>query len=574
MLSRRNYSAFFAFLLVFSAALAIGLPAPAEARDPSGVTWPKDGMFLNPLVIMTTAAASGDDMQDYTDVILYVLMPGAKGVPLRDPNTQSNTINPAAVTLKAQMHYRGQATGSNPKHQFDVKLKDDWPAKTGTGNFMNMDKGGKHWVFNAPGKEVQDATMIRNVMAFDMQRTLGVNTGSNAWAPRTKYFEFFAVYNYSGSDLPSLAEAQNGYLGVYINFEHIRADPQNRVPIPETYAPKNDNAVGGVIVQVNPPYLPGTTPIPPAKRQVLMDSNLAGNSSPVLLEWPELDFFNDTAISASKQQQRAQWLTNIENWFYNPDQGGDFLGWAYLFTNNCTTGPPSGANSGKGFLPQPSTCPGCTDTASYWTLVEKYTDLQSFAEYLLLNELAKDPDGYHKSTFMYRLADTLDKDSKLVPGRIFGGPLWDKNKSYYGYGDPFNNPDGWLFTVANCGQAPYWWQVFSQYDGFQTLVTAAWQNSYNTKDGNGAFDYSRIASFVQDQVNTLMGPAPASKDDPPNGPFTRDQQVWFSTDPTAAQTQLQADVNTMLGFIQSRLIWMNANLPNLGQAISTDCQQY
>jgi hypothetical protein len=561
-MSRQKLTALFTFILLCLAALTAGSPALAGP-----VSWPSDGMFHNPLIVMTTKAASAADMKDYTDVNLYVLLPGSKGVPLQDPSVQSNTINSSATCLKAEMHVRGQSTGSNPKHQYAVKLVGTKCNGTPyTDHFLDMKHGGKHWVFNAPGKEVEDPTMIRNVMAFDMQRVLGNNTGSNAWAPRTKYFEIFVVYSQDASTIPSYNDALAGYKGVYINFEHIRAEDHRLSSVPNPYSPKTGATVGGVIIQVNPPFLPGTVPIPPAKRQQLLDSNLAGNSSPVLLEWPELDFFNGGGGSQAQ-------LTDIQNWFYNPDQGGDFLGWAYLFTNNCTTGPPSGANSGKGFLPQDSPPAACLDNGSYWDQVEKYTDLQSFAEYLLLNEVAKDPDGYHKSTYMYRNPDTLDSENNPVPGRIFGGPLWDKNKSYYlgTYGGTFDSTEGWSFTTANCSQAPYWWYVLAQHDGFQSFITTIWNSAYTT-DGNGAFDHSRIETFVNTQMATLLGPDPA-EGDPPNGPFTRDRQLWSATDPATAKSQLQADVQTLLNNIKARLTWMNENYKDLSNAVTSDCHQ-
>jgi hypothetical protein len=513
--------------------------APAQAGP---VTWPSDGLFPDPLVVMyTTKAASADEMTDYTDVDLYVLLPGSKGVPLNDPTDPTAPINSAAVCRKAEMHIRGQSTLGFPKKQFAVKVKGLCKGqKKVERNFLGMDYSGEHWVFNAPG--FVDPTMIRNVMAFDMQRQLGMNTGSNAWAPRTKYFEFFAVFNKDGSTPLSVSNIKNGYLGVYINFEEIRGGTGRLVNLGDTYSVPAGARVGGLLAQVNPED--------PAKRQQILSDQSpdnAGNSSPVFLQWPELDYFNG---GGGTQQE----LTDIENWFYNPSQTGDFLGWAYLFKQNCTTGPQT-------FLPQATLPAACQENGSYWSLVEKYTDLQSFAEYLLLNELAKDPDGFHKSTFMYRDPDTPNSDKTISPGKLYGGPLWDKNKSYSNYGGTFDSPEGWLFTTANCGQAPWWWPVLSQYDSFQALVTAAWQSAYNTTGGNGAFDYSRIETFVNTQMNYLLN----------TGSFARDQQLWHATDPAEAKTQLQTDVNSMLSYIQSRLTWMNANLPNLGQAVSTDC---
>jgi len=54
-----------------------------------------------------------------------------------------------------------------------------------------------------------------------------------------------------------------------------------------------------------------------------------------------------------------------------------------------------------------------------------YIDIENFADYFLVNELSKNPDGYRLSTFMHKDADSKDPRLKL-------GPVWDYN---FGFGN-------------------------------------------------------------------------------------------------------------------------------------------
>jgi len=549
-----RFSTMFASLSLLFAALCA---APAAHADWSTVTWPAGGVFHTPLVVMYTTNAgcpyqcsdpSQGDMSAYTKVDLYVFLPGDDGVTLQDPKGPKGAFNVhGAVKLTAEMHVRGQSTLHASKHQFAVKLTQDWPAAQANGNFMGMPHGGKHWVFNAPG--IEDQTFIRNVMAFDMQRVLGENTKSEAWAPRSRYFEFFAIYNQDGNSPLTVQNAIEGYQGAYINLEHIRPE-SHRIDIPDPYAPAAGTKLGGVIIQVNPEDA--------TQRQELVGASQVGNTSPVFLQWPELSFFNGGSGTSDQ-------LDDIQDWFHDSQAVDSFPGWAGLFMPDCIAEPPD-------YTVQPDQCPGCTDEASYWANVDTYTKVSSFAEYFLLNELAKDPDGYHKSTFMYREPDSLDKNNNPVVGQIYAGPLWDKNKSYSlgVYGGTFDSPKGWLFNAQSCTQAPYWWLVLSRYPTFQQELATVWGKSRDDK--TGAFGYTRIAGVVQEQVNYLLGGAPGKRSTPPSGPYTRDQQCWHATDPATAANQLQDEVDDMLSYINKRLTWMDDNMSKVGTAVTDDCQ--
>ena len=56
----------------------------------------------------------------------------------------------------------------------------------------------------------------------------------------------------------------------------------------------------------------------------------------------------------------------------------------------------------------------------------RYTDLinvTSFTDFLIINELSKNSDGYKLSTYMHK--DREDKDD-----RLYAGPIWDFDQTY------------------------------------------------------------------------------------------------------------------------------------------------
>lgn len=504
-------------LWVLLSLTAVSFPHAARA-DITNVTWPDQLTFTNPLVVMSTTASSLSAMTSDTDVFFWVLEPGANGVGLANPKDAAS-LNPAAVELTAKMHIRGQSTAGDPKKQYSVKLTES----TGGDNFLGMTYGGNHWVFNDAG--VYDQTMIRNILAFDMQRTLGQNTGSEAWAPRTKYFELFAVTGRDSSNVgtaPSIDDIKAGYAGLYINLEEVRPEA-DRVPIPTTYSPVADGAVGGLVLQINDQH--------DDSKMKLAGGNVAvaNTGNTVVVQWPE---------AADLTTAQAQ---TINDWYYNPDQAGPYEGWAYLFS----TAP--------GYLIPPSTIDTNQISAdAFWKLVNDYADLESFAEYFLLNEVAQDPDGYHRSTFMYREPDAAD----LTPGKLYAGPLWDKNKSY---ANPtpaypsFDNTSGWSYSANNNSQAPWWWTTLAQYPTFQAKVLSAWLKGRTT--GTGAFDLGRITTLIGEQQSYLES----------TGAYARDYELYYQgQDPNGPSDRLQTGVTTLTNYLTGRLTWLDNNVAKMG----------
>lgn len=103
-------------------------------------------------------------------------------------------------------------------------------------------------------------------------------------------------------------------------------------------------------------------------------------------------------------------------------------------------------------------------------------NVASFIDFIILNEISKNVDGYRLSTFMHK-----DKDSN--DGRLTMGPIWDfnlafGNANYYDAEDT----DDWMLAQLqeDAGarddffQLPFWWRRLLQDSAFTTLLQNRW----------------------------------------------------------------------------------------------------
>lgn len=398
------------------------------------------------------------------------------------------------INVNGKMHVRGDATATMPKQQYAVKLKDSPSA----GNFLGMEKGGKHWVFNDCG--AVDYTLLRNTFAFTQQRAMG------QYAPAFKFFELFILP--PGADLKTIitstTELAEYYHGLYLNFDKIRFQ-SSRINLPYKKK-KKDMTSDYAIVQLNQSsdkYLQ-LTPNPP----------LTAN---VEIYEPKLD-----AMSSTIQQE-------FNNWFYNNSNSS----WAGHF-----------ANAYSNYIVQNKSIP-----SSLFSDIKAVTDYTSFATYFVLNEIAKDPDGYHKSTFMIK--------NKSI---CYAGPLWDKNKSYgntascSGYPQGYVKPNGWLFSVA--GQSPVWWTVLLKDPEFCKEIWKIWSTVvFNiTITGSNLPDW--ITNFITNTVSYIKN----------TGALARDSQKWLnafnSSGGEFSETKYDDQVTDFKNYLGQRIAWINDNLSN------------
>ena len=181
----------------------------------------------------------------------------------------------------------------------------------------------------------------------------------------------------------------------------------------------------------------------------------------------------------------------------------------------------------------------------------KYIDTDSFVDYFIANELARNPDAYRISTFMYKRKDSDG-------GKLFMGPIWDFNPGFgnvnfcakekpYGFIIDYNMicpADGWL--------VPFWWSRLFEDPAFKTKVATRWQ-ALRAK----TYATSRITGYI-DSVATVLNQESQQRN------FQRwpvlGQYVWPNSfiGPT-----FQSEVDWLKDWVTRRLSWLDTNLPEI-----------
>jgi hypothetical protein len=96
---------------------------------------------------------------------------------------------------------------------------------------------------------------------------------------------------------------------------------------------------------------------------------------------------------------------------------------------------------------------------------------KSFIDFLIINELSKNVDGYRLSTFFHK-----DRDDR--GGRLTMGPVWDFDLAWYN-ADYCDNPQssGWAYDINYVCQdagVPFWWERLMQDSTFAQNLACRW----------------------------------------------------------------------------------------------------
>lgn len=183
-----------------------------------------------------------------------------------------------------------------------------------------------------------------------------------------------------------------------------------------------------------------------------------------------------------------------------------------------------------------------------------YIDVNSFIDYMLVNEISKNVDGY-------RLSAYLHKQRLSEGGKLFAGPLWDFNLAFgnanYCQG---GQTAGWELNFNNyCGgtwQNPFWYKRLLEDNNYARSVNCRYQELRQT-----IWQDSVILPYIDSVAAELSQAADRH--------FSRwpilGTYVWPNN---FIGTTFQEEVNYLKEWITDRLIWMDANMfgscPDLG----------
>ncbi|MFM7838947.1 MAG: CotH kinase family protein [Chitinophagaceae bacterium] len=189
-----------------------------------------------------------------------------------------------------------------------------------------------------------------------------------------------------------------------------------------------------------------------------------------------------------------------------------------------------------------------------FTGVRKYADLSSFIDYLIVNEISRNVDGYRLSTYFH-------KDRQSVNPRIFAGPVWD-------YDLAFRNADycsgsyvtGWALNFNyvcpgdGAGLIPFWWdKLFNQDTTFQADLRCRWKQL-----SQSTISYDRLTRLIDSLAGVVQEAQQRHfKRWPILGKY-----VWPNPQPIA--TTYAQEIDLLKSWLSARLDWITNSLPNAG----------
>lgn len=176
----------------------------------------------------------------------------------------------------------------------------------------------------------------------------------------------------------------------------------------------------------------------------------------------------------------------------------------------------------------------------------KYFNLGSFVDFMLINEVSKEVDKYRYSTYFHK-----KKDSR--GGEIFAGPIWDFNLGYgnVDYWDDGNLTSGWVYTdVQNVEWGiMFWWKRFMQDAYFNSVATARYHELREDEwsDDNVKYLIDSISSYIYDAQDRNYEKWPTL------GTYVWPNKLWYDM-------TYDDEVASFESWILARLAWMDNNM--------------
>ncbi|MCH2233396.1 MAG: CotH kinase family protein [Crocinitomicaceae bacterium] len=111
---------------------------------------------------------------------------------------------------------------------------------------------------------------------------------------------------------------------------------------------------------------------------------------------------------------------------------------------------------------------------------ENYIDVNSFIDFMIVNEISKNVDGYRISTFLHKKSDAHG-------GKLYAGPLWDFNLAWgnanYCEGGLTTGWEIYFNDVCGGGGAlnnPFWWNKLVTDPDYTRALNCRWQELRQT----------------------------------------------------------------------------------------------
>ena len=161
-------------------------------------------------------------------------------------------------------------------------------------------------------------------------------------------------------------------------------------------------------------------------------------------------------------------------------------------------------------------------------------DIPSFVDFMIINELASNADGYQYSTYFHK--DRM--------GKLRAGPVWDFDLTYgndlFHWGFDRSHYNIWQFEGGGNTGSKFWRDLY--YNGtFKCYLTRRWKEATIE---NGPLNYEKICSDIDAFVSEISEAS------------TRENTRW-GTIPDHS-----GEIAAMKNWLRERFTWMNARLTN------------
>jgi hypothetical protein len=177
----------------------------------------------------------------------------------------------------------------------------------------------------------------------------------------------------------------------------------------------------------------------------------------------------------------------------------------------------------------------------------KYLKTNTFIDFILLNEVARNVDGYRLSTYLYK-----DRDS--INGRLNAGPVWDFNIAL-GNANYCNGgrTDGWawdfnIICPADGFKMPFWWDKLTSDTAFRRKLRNRWTELRQTQWTNLHFT---------NLIDSLSGAAQQAQARNFQKWNILSQQVW--PNPQIAGSY-GGEISYLKSWVYNRLLWLDVAL--------------
>lgn len=424
------------------------------------------------------------------------------------------------------IHTSGQSIVDEPKITAQLKIIDNGP---GLQNHPTDAPNGYNGAIGIEIRGSYSASLPQKPFGFETRDAAGENLDvsllsmppENDWILLSTYNDktflrnslAYNIFRQMGRYAPRSRFCEvlinNNYKGIYLLMEKIKRDSK-RLTIAKLDTNENtgDNATGGYIIKID--YHDATN----SWLSSFSPLNHTNYDVYYVYEYPDAE-----TITPAQKEYIQGFMYSLEEALYGPDFKDPVLGY-------------------RAFLHVPS-----------------------FVDYLLVNELARNNDGFKKSYYFH-------KDKTSTDGRLHSGPVWDFDWAWKNINEcsifAATNGSGWAYNVNDCNpdnKSPGWMKRLIQDTTFTNELKCRYTQLRAT-----VLDTSSIFHYV-DSVHALMQDAQS-----------RHYRKWpilginVGTPEVGAQpTSYDGEIAKFKKWVRLRIKWLDANMP--GHCLATESGQ-